>query len=212
MGTSDDVSAAGGGDEDLADWCSLLHGDDLEARNGSLESVDRIDLSDEDTSTHRVQSLSATLPDITEASDDSNLASNHDIGGTLDAVDQRLPAAVQVVELRLCNGIVHVDGWAQETVVLVLQHAVEVVDTSGGLLRDAVAALELLWVLLVYERGQIATVVEDKVELLAILKGGELLLEAPLVLLLSLTLPGEAILSSDMSHMFGLAVVLHWNT
>jgi hypothetical protein len=42
------------------------------------------------------------------------------------------------------------------------------------------------------ERGQVTTVVEDEVELLAILEGAQLLVQAPLVLLLSLTLPGEA--------------------
>jgi hypothetical protein len=43
------------------------------------------------------------------------------------------------------------------------------------------------------EGGQIATVVKNEVELLAILEGGELLLEAPVVLLLGLALPREAI-------------------
>jgi hypothetical protein len=39
--------------------------------------------------------------------------------------------------------------------------------------------------------GEVTAVVEDEVELLAILEGEELLLKAPLVLLLGLTLPGE---------------------
>jgi hypothetical protein len=43
------------------------------------------------------------------------------------------------------------------------------------------------------EGGQVTTVVEDKVELLVILEGEQLLLKAPLVLLLGLTLPGEAV-------------------
>ena len=134
VGTGDDVAAAGGGDEDLADWCSLLHGENLEARDCGLESVDRINLGDQDTSTHGVQCLGAALADITETSDNSDLASNHDVGSTLDAVDERFSAAIQVVELGLCDGVVDVDGWAKETVLLVLQHAVEVVDTGGGLL------------------------------------------------------------------------------
>jgi hypothetical protein len=45
-----------------------------------------------------VQSLSAALADITVASDDGDLSGNHDICGTLDAVDQRFSASVQVVE------------------------------------------------------------------------------------------------------------------
>ncbi len=35
-----------------------------------------------------------TLSDITEAGDNGDLASKHDVGGTLDAVDQGLSATV----------------------------------------------------------------------------------------------------------------------
>jgi hypothetical protein len=186
---SEDVTAAGGGDEDLALGGSLLHGGDLEAGDGGLESVDGVDLGDNDASTHAVESLGTALADITETSNNSDLASNHDIGGTLDAVDERLTAAVQVVELGLCDGVVDVDGGDEET--LALEHAVEVVDTGGGLLGHAVAVLEHLGVLLVDKGSEVTAVVEDQVEALAVLEGSELLLEAPLVLLLGLALPRE---------------------
>lgn len=186
---NEDVTAAGGGDEDLTDRGGLLHGGDLVAGNGGLEGVDGIDLSNENAGTHGVESLGATLTDITETSDNGNLASNHDIGGTLDTVDERLTAAVEVVELGLGDGVVDVDGGDKET--LVLEHLVEVVDTGGGLLGDTVAVLEHLGVLLVDKGGKITTIVEDQVERLARGERGELLLEAPLVLLLGLALPGE---------------------
>jgi hypothetical protein len=189
VNASQDVTAASGGDKDLTLGSGLLHGGDLEAGDGSLESVDGIDLSDDDTGTHAVESLSTALADVTETSDDSDLASNHDIGGTLDAVDERLTAAVQVVELGLGDGVVDVDGGDKET--LALEHAVEVVHTSGRLLRHTVAVLEHLRVLLVDEGSEVTAVVEDQVEALAILEGSELLLEAPLVLLLGLALPRE---------------------
>jgi hypothetical protein len=71
----------------------------------------------------------------------------------------------------------------------VLEHLVEVLDTSGGLLADAADATEELGVLVVDEVGQITSVVEDHVEGLTI---GEVdgLLNAPDVLLIGLTLPG----------------------
>ena len=50
---------------------------------------------------------------------------------------------------------------------------------------------------LVDESGQITTVVEDQVGALAVLEGKELLLEAPLVLLLSLTLPGKDLMHNN---------------
>ncbi len=190
MLANQDVTATSGGDEDLTESSSLVHGDDLVALDSRLEGVDGVDLSNENASTHGVQSLSATLADITETGNDTDLTSNHDIGGTLDTIDERLTATVQVVELGLGDGVVDVDGGNKE--LALLEHAVEVVNTGGGLLRETEATLELLRVLVVDERGQITTVVEDKVELLAILESGELLVQAPVVLLLGLTLPGEA--------------------
>jgi hypothetical protein len=183
------VTASGGGDEDLALGRCLLHGDDLEAGDGSLESVDGVNLSDNDAGTHAVESLGTTLADITETSDDGDLAGNHDIGGTLDAVDERLAAAVQVIELGLGDGVVDVDGGDKEA--LALEHAVQVVDTGGGLLGHTEAVLEHLGVLLVDKGSEVTTIVEDQVQALAVLEGSELLLEAPLVLLLGLALPRE---------------------
>lgn len=142
-----DVTAAGGGDKDLSLGNSLLHGGDLEARDSSLEGVDGVNLSDDDAGTHGVESHGATLSDITETGDNGDLASNHDIGGTLDTIDEGLTATVKVVELGLGNGVVDVDGWDQQ--LAVLEHLVKVVNTGGGLLRDTVAALEHLRVLLV---------------------------------------------------------------
>lgn len=184
-----DVTAASGGDEDLAKRSSLLHGDHLVAGDSSLESVDGVNLSDKDASTHAVQGLGASLADVTESSNDGNLASNHDIGGTLDTVDEGFSATVQVVELGLGDRVVDVDGGDKQ--LALLQHTVEVVDTGGGLLRDTVAVLQHLGVLVVDESGQVTTVVKDEVQLLAVLECMQLLLNTPLVLLLSLALPGK---------------------
>jgi len=189
VAANQDVTATSGGDEDLTDGSSLIHSDDLETLDSGLEGVDGVDLSDEDTSTHGVQGLGATLTDITVTGDDTDLTSDHDIGGTLDTVDEGLTATVKVVELGLGDTVVDVDGRDLEGALL--QHTVQVVDTGGGLLGDTEAALEHLGELLVDEGGEVTTVVEDEVELLAILEGLELLLETPLVLLLGLTLPGE---------------------
>ena len=186
-----DVTATSGGDEDLTDLSGLLHGGDLVTLDGGLESVDGVDLSNEDTSTHGVQGLGATLTDITVTGNDTDLTGDHDIGSTLDTVNEGLTATVQVVELGLGDTVVDVDGGDLE--LALLQHAVQVVDTGGGLLGDTVAVIKHLGVLRVDEGGQVTTVIEDKVELLVILESEQLLLKAPLVLLLGLTLPGEAI-------------------
>jgi len=184
-----DVTATSSGDEDLTDRGSSLHGVNLVTLDSSLEGVDGVDLSDNDTGTHGVESLGTTLADITVTGDDSDLTSDHDIGGTLDTIDKGLTAAVKVVELGLGDTVVNVDGGNLQLVLL--EHLVEVVDTGGGLLGDTEAVIKHLGVLGVDEGGEVTTVVKDEVELLAILEGLELLVQAPLVLLLGLTLPGE---------------------
>lgn len=209
-----DVTATSGGDEDLALGGSLLHGEDLVTGNGGLESVDGVDFGDNDGSTHAAEGLGATLADVTVTSNDGDLTGNHDIGGTLDSVDEGFSASVEVVELGLGDGVVNVDGGDEE--LTALHHLVEVVDTGGGLLRDTIAVLEHLWVLLVDEGGQVTTVVKDEVELLSVLEGNQLLLKAPLVLFLGLTLPGEAIHSdvrrAGSQEKCQLKAHLHWGT
>ena len=185
-----DVTATSGGDEDLTLRSSLLHGGDLVTLNSSLEGVDGVNLGDKDVSTHAAEGVGATLTDVTVTGNDTDLTGNHDIGSTLDTVNERLTATVQVVELGLGDRVVDVDG--RDGQLLLAEHLVEVVDTGGGLLGETVAALELLGELVVNEGSQVTTVVEDEVELLAILEGLELLLQAPFVLLVGLTLPGEA--------------------
>lgn len=191
VAANEDVTATSRGNEDLTLRSSLLHGGNLETGDGSLESVDGVDLGNNDTSAHGSKSLGTTLTHVTETSNDSDLTSNHNIGGTLDTVDEGFTASVKVVELGLGDRVVDVDGRDKE--LAFLQHAVKVVDTSGSLLGDTVAVLELFGILLVDERGKITTVVEDQVQLLATLERIELLFQAPFVLLFGLTLPGEAI-------------------
>src|SRR6202044_976888 len=100
-----------------------------------------------------LQGLGTALANITKSSDDGNLASNHDIGGTLDTVNQGLTATVQVVKLGLGDRVVDVDGGNEE--LALLQHTVEVVDTGGSFLRDAVAALQHLRIFVVNKGSEV---------------------------------------------------------
>ena len=54
--------------------------------------------------------MTYALSDVTEASDNGNLSSKHDIGGTLDTINEGLPASVVVVELALGYRVVDVDS------------------------------------------------------------------------------------------------------
>jgi len=158
---SQDVGTTSGRDKDLALGSSLGHGENLVTGDGSLEGVDGINLGDQDTGTHGTESHGATLSDVSETGDNGSLSGNHDIGGTLDTVDQGLTASVKVVELGLGNGVVNVDGRNKE--LALLEHLVQVVDTGGGLLGDTVAVLEELGVLAVDEGSEVTTVIENEV-------------------------------------------------
>lgn len=96
-----DITAACGSDENLAKAGSLLHGQNLVARNSSLKGIDRVNLGDNDARTHPMKSHSTALSNVTVTSDNGNLTSNHHICSTLDTIDERLTATVKVVELGL---------------------------------------------------------------------------------------------------------------
>lgn len=74
------------------------------------------------------------LADISETSDNSDLAGEHDISSALDTVDQRFTASVVVVKLGLGDGIVNVNSGDLQ--LAITEHLVEVVNTGGGLLRQ----------------------------------------------------------------------------
>ena len=75
-----------------------------------------------------------TLADITISSHNGDLARKHDIRRTLDAIDERLTATIVVVELRLGDRIVHIDG--RDFEFAIAEHLVKVVDTRRGLFRN----------------------------------------------------------------------------
>ena len=79
--------------------------------------------------------MGAALAHVAVAADHDDLAGDHDVGGPLDAVGQRLAAAVEVVELALGHGIVDVDRREQQRAAAV--HVVQAVYAGGGLFAHA---------------------------------------------------------------------------
>lgn len=57
MGASENVTAAGGGNEDVAAVGDLLHGGDLVTGHGGLEGVDGVDLGHDNAGTVRGKRL-----------------------------------------------------------------------------------------------------------------------------------------------------------
>ena len=81
------------------------------------------------------QALGAALADVAVAAHDGDLAAEHHVGRPVERVDERVAAAVEVVELRLGDRVVDVDRREQQLAVGV--HLVEPLDAGGRLLGDA---------------------------------------------------------------------------
>jgi hypothetical protein len=115
----DDVDVPRRGDEDVGLVAGVIHRHDAVALHRRLQRADGIDLGDPDLRRESAQRLRRSLADVAVARDERDLARDHHVGRALDAVDQRLAAAVEVVELRLGDGVVDVDRREAELAVLV---------------------------------------------------------------------------------------------
>ena len=113
----------------------LLHRHHAVAFHRGLQRADRVDLGDPHLGRERAERLGRALAHVAVAAHHRDLARHHDVGGALDAVHQRLPAAVEVVELALGHRVVDVDGGELEPAFL--GHLVEPLDPGGGLLAHA---------------------------------------------------------------------------
>src|SRR5690606_16045643 len=112
----------------------IFHRDDLVAFHRGLERADRIDFRDFHASAALAKRRGRTLADVAVAGDDGDLARQHDVSAAADRVDQRFTATVEVVELRLGDAVVDVDG--RERQFALFGHFVEAVNAGGGFFRD----------------------------------------------------------------------------
>ncbi len=131
----DHIDVAGRRDEDVAERRGLVHRGDLVALHRRLQGADRVDLGDHDARALAPEARRRTLADIAKAAHDADLAGEHHIGGALDAVDQALAHAIQIVEFRLGDAVVDVERRHLERSLS--HHLVEPVHPGRGLLRDA---------------------------------------------------------------------------
>jgi hypothetical protein len=134
----EDSLVTGGGNEDISGGENIFKGGDGVTFHAGLEGTDRVNFSDVNDTSVGSHGVGATLTDISVTANDGLLSGKHDISGTHDTVGKRVLASVQVVEFRLGDGVVDVDG--REKKGSVLFHGVQSVDTSGGLLRNSVAS------------------------------------------------------------------------
>jgi len=77
--------------------------------------------------------MRAAFADVAISADAGHLAGDHDIRGAFDAVGERFPAAVEVVEFGFGDGVVDVDGGHEQFALL--KHLVKAMDAGGRLFR-----------------------------------------------------------------------------
>ena len=131
----DDVEVAGGGHEEVGGVDLVVEPDDFETFHDRLKGADGVDLGDLHPAALATKALGTALADIAVSADHGDLAGEHDVGRPHDAVDQRMTAAVEVVELALGDRVVDVDR--REEKFAGLRHLIEPVDTGRGLFADA---------------------------------------------------------------------------
>ena len=130
----DDAEISGGRDIDIAPAERVLDRQNAVALHG-LQRADGIDFSHDDLSAHTTKRRRTALTDVTVATDHTDLTRDHDICRTLDAIEQRLAAAVEIIKLRLGDRVVHIDRWHEKLACVV--HLVEAVHARRGLFRYA---------------------------------------------------------------------------
>ena len=113
----DNVVVSGRCDEDICEIKRLFQRLDFQASHRSLQSTDRVDLSHDNASTLADERLHATLAHIAVATNHSDFARHHHVGRTVQSVDQRVTATVNVVKLALGARVVNIDRGEQQSAV-----------------------------------------------------------------------------------------------
>ena len=136
LGGADDAGVAGGGHEDVGVAHDFVEGLDFVAFHGGLECANRVNFGDNHAGALTAQGLGAALTHVAVAANDCDLACHHHVGGAVDAVDKGVAApAVEVVELGLGHGIVHVD--CRELEAAGLCHLVQAMHAGRGFFGNA---------------------------------------------------------------------------
>ena len=135
LGGADDAGVAGGGHEDVGVAHDFVEGLDFVAFHGGLQSANRVDFGDDHASALTAEGLGAALTHVAVAAHYGNLPCHHHVSGAVDAVDEGVAAAVEVVELGLGHGIVHVD--CRELEAAGLGHLVQAMHAGGGFFGNA---------------------------------------------------------------------------
>merc|ERR1711937_854199 len=106
----DDLEVASGGDEDVCLADNLIDCCDLKAFHACLQSTDGIAFCHHDTGSCTAHGSSASLADVTIATDQRALATDHHISCTHDRIGQGVTAPIHIIKLGLGDTVVDIDS------------------------------------------------------------------------------------------------------
>ena len=189
--SSDDVFATSSGYKNVGKLGSgpiqdIVNSGDLITFHWSLQGIDGIYLGDHDTRAKTPQGSSWAFAHISIACHKGHFTGQHDVGSPLDTVTQGFATPIQIVKLGLGDRVIDVDG--RHLQLSSLEHLVQVVNSSGSLLRQTTDILEQIRMFIMDQLGQVTAIIQDHVQRLAI---GEkdCLPHTPDVFVISLSLP-----------------------
>ena len=157
----DDAVAAGHGDEEVAQRGSLAHLHHAEAIHYGLHGPYRIDLGDNYLCAQALGAHRDALAAPAVAGHDHGLAGHDEVRGTVNAVPDRLPGAVAVVEEMLALGVVDQDHRYTEPVLTV--ETLQAQDAGGSLLAAADDVGNELRELRMQDVDEVAAVIDNDV-------------------------------------------------
>ena len=131
----DDAEVTGRGNEDVRLFEDTFKRLDVESFHRRLQRADRIDFRYNDASTLSAKRLRATFADFAIPANNGQFAGEHHIGRAIQAVNDRVAASIDIVELRLRHRVIDVDRGKQQRPALL--HLIQTMDAGRRLLRNA---------------------------------------------------------------------------
>ena len=113
----------------------------LVAIHASLQSTNGIYFRHINNATHGLQTLGTAFAHLSVSAHNHLLPAEHDVRGAFQAIDDGLPAGVQVVKSGFDHGIVDVHGWGKEFTGL--GHLIQPMDPGYGFFYNSFETVNL---------------------------------------------------------------------
>ena len=132
---TDNINITCGSHKNVAFRASFFHSHYFKAFHGSLQCTDRVHFRHKYPRSVRTHRMRTAFTHITITTYYHHFSGNHHVRCTLNTVSQRFAAAIQVVKLRFCNRIIHIECREQQFAFFL--HLIQTVYACRSLFRYA---------------------------------------------------------------------------